>query len=917
MTLEEATQVLGHVPPSGCLREYITNFAPYGSLDQSSLNAELESLSAEILPQAEVQETVKFLDGADEVQHSAAGQMDSIRMVGVDSTTPLGEFFSRPVTVYSQAWDLGATVNTSILPWTTLNTKRFGNKLSNYSLFQGNMHIKIVVNATPFHYGRMIASYTPMIGYDELTQKLNLFNPPSDIAVIPLSQRQNLYIDPCTCQGGEMVVPFMWWKNAFDTADKSGGDTDFTDAGQLQLKTINTLQHANGGTDGGHLMVYVWFSNVQIGVPTTYNIADLVPQASAESMPTSSGGGTEYKPTGILSRPAAALSTMMGKLSHIPTIGRYATATSIGADAVGRMANLFGFSRPVLLESSRYRPDTKGNMAVTNAPDDCVKLSLDLKQETSVDPAIFGLGSEDEMAIAYITQRESYYTQFAWNDNQVQEKLLWNCVVDPYLARTEDDILGVDTAVAMTSLGFVSSMFSYWRGTIKFRFQVVCSAYHRGRLKIVYDPNGTPTNNPPTEYAETSTAFSTIVDISESTDFEIECGWGRGSSYRRIGTFEDNFDTSAIGPNGPVFYEPTIDNYGNGTIAVYVVNDLTCPGDIVNVNVNVFVSAGEDFEVAGPTAEKIQGFRLNTYNTVDPPALLASQEPLEVDIPPPSNKLKAVRSKAKTVKRSPEYDGRRDANGVTRHVNAYGVRSMRLPTHMNPEADISNEATTNPNVPDNAPTVDSDGAKIPLSSPMNLVHFGESIRSLRQLCKRYAWHERLPIIPSGSPTAGSTELIKYQRGIMPFEPGFTNEGLGAVGTVTTSVSTPVGSRDYAYAFFTPLRYISLAYTGWRGGVRYLIDFSGVACGCEMSGVRASRYISCSPKFEQTIVPGGVVTGAMKKAVLIAQKETAGAEGMHMQALSVNPTLNFEIPFYSRFRFMPSRIYSWLGDPSNF
>jgi hypothetical protein len=130
---------------------------------------------------------------------------------------------------------------------------------------------------------------------------------------------------------------------------------------------------------------------------------------------------------------------------------------------------------------------------------------------------------------------------------------------------------------------------------MKFRFQVIASAFHKGRLKIVYDPAFFSSN-------EYNTNYTYIIDLAKERDFTVQIGWGseRAWLYRR------NAMTSSLRWGTSPVTNPF--GYGNGVIAVYVVNDLAVPNTTVDndVQINVFVSAGDDFEVANPDPSVIE-----------------------------------------------------------------------------------------------------------------------------------------------------------------------------------------------------------------------------------------------------------------------------------------------------------------------
>jgi hypothetical protein len=264
----------------------------------------------------------------------------------------------------------------------------------------------------------------------------------------------------------------------------------------------------------------------------------------------------------------------LNRLSSAPVIGPYARATALAASAASAIASLFGFSKPLELERTIIVPKTTHDMATSAGKDDCHKLSLDPKQELTIDPRAFGLSNKDEMEIANIASTESYTSTFTWTSGNSSPAgtILWNTIVDPgdftlYTA-TSPDI----NRITMTASCFAVAPFQYWRGSIKYRFQVVCSALHKGRLRIVYDPEIEVTTNDPTRITpEYNLGYQTVVDISETKDFEITVGWGQGSSYRQSAFYEGISPLDSI---TPINYNSSTNTFGNGVLGVYVMNEL-------------------------------------------------------------------------------------------------------------------------------------------------------------------------------------------------------------------------------------------------------------------------------------------------------------------------------------------------------
>lgn len=128
---------------------------------------------------------------------------------------------------------------------------------------------------------------------------------------------------------------------------------------------------------------------------------------------------------------------------------------------------------------------------------------------------------------------------------------------------------------------------------MRFRFQIVCSAFHKGRIKVVYDPNYFATN-------EYNTNYLTIVDIADKTDFTVEVA--NGQDYTTLAHALPGLDSVTEMYSTTPYIAPLAQRRSNGVLGVYVVNELTTPNSTINndIEVNVFVSMGDDFEVFVP-----------------------------------------------------------------------------------------------------------------------------------------------------------------------------------------------------------------------------------------------------------------------------------------------------------------------------
>lgn len=795
---------------------------------------------------------VTFLDNTPGYMDSVPSVRDELRDAAFKSDADISDFFSRPLRVGSVDWFVGGGLASEYNIWQLyFENEVVREKIARYRLLSCDMHVKVTVNGSPFHYGRAIASYTPLALYDDLTRvRTSVSNDTT-----ALSQRPHCYIDPACSQGGEIHCPFVWVKNALDIPGK-----EWAGMGTLSLRSMQPLKHANGATDQITVSIFVWTTNMRLGVPTQWT------QLNNPDIPVFDAiqkDADEYG-KGAISRPAGVLANMASKMASMPMIGPYMRATQLAASATSGIATLFGYSRTPVLETSVYRPVVKGSFALTNVQDDVAKLSVDGKQELCVDTRTFGLSGEDELDIKKIAGTESWLTSFDWPLEKSQEELLFNMVVDPM-------IFSINAANPgerhLPACAFASLPFQYWRGSMKYRFQVVASNYHRGRLKIVWDP--VRINMSASLY---NAAYTTIVDISESTDFTITVGWGQPETFRPRNDFTETDEANMF---GSAYIDNTTawaGNYAgsfkpsNGFLAVYVVNELAVPMNTIDndITINVFVSAGDDFEVACPYGEDMASVRFTNADDVEPilpPERFVVSPLISEGTRPP------IQKDSEEVAAAPQHDA----------------------PELEVVSDVLGAVTT---------TVDN----------TQNVHFGEVISNFRPLLKRYNIHELLPEYVSDV-----QRYVRVHRPAMPFAPGYVSEAkCVSIAENPTSVpqrlvNAPDTDKYFAYGNMTMAKYISSSFVCWRGSMRWIADTSMYA---NQNLLQASPTIHRSHAIQlgnlNEIMPTNIDGNSGRSLLLFYGRDEPGHDGYSLADPNVNPLLSVDIPHYTHWRFAPAR-----------
>lgn len=542
--------------------------------------AERRRRSIRVQPQADVEpvtseeQNVAFTDSAPDMTHNiVSAPADTLK--SITKIAPLADVLKRPVIVHTHSWQPGDTIREQFNVWRLFFqdsvVKRY---TENFRYFSGSLKIKVVINGSPFHMGRLMVSYNPLaVGDTNSYPARDASVPLTAITDIMLhSQRPHVTLNPTTNCICEMVLPFVWPTDKVKANDAS----ELNALGTLYTTSLGTLEVASDSTTPVDITIFAFMDDIDLSMPFT-------PQ------------GDEYTGSGAVSAPASAVANLASKLSDAPVIGRFAQATSLTAGAVANVAKLFGFSRPVVIDKPTFvLPLPVNNMANDVGDEAIFKLTLDPKQGLSVDPQVTGDG-EDEMTIASIASREAIFTTFNWSTANAPEVSLLTLGVCPHICyRTGTSPI---YQLAMPPLTLASMPFSKWRGTLIYKFTILCSNYHRGRLKITYDPgslNGANTN-------AMNTNYSAVVDLRDTQEFEVKIGWAQACSYMNTRTSMEYGDAVTFSNNvGKTFMnQGEMQRCVNGYLKLKVLNRLTAPKD-GNVQIYVSVRAGDDFEVAVP-----------------------------------------------------------------------------------------------------------------------------------------------------------------------------------------------------------------------------------------------------------------------------------------------------------------------------
>lgn len=564
-------------------------------------------------------QNVRFVDETQDWATNVKSDFDPTFHISDTQDVPLGEFLSRPVRIGTFEWSPAAGPRgiMNIDPWTAfLDNPQVKARINNFALYRSTLKVKFVVNGNAFLYGTLIAFYHPLPTEDDfkLEPVVGLYT--DEGALVTHSQKPHVYIYPTNSQGATLHLPFIFPYNYVNLVSR-----DFVNLGHIHVWEVNKLVQSLGHSASVSVNIFAWAEDVCLAVPTS----QVIPAPSIAS----SQAGDEYAQKPV-SKTANAVAVAANALVDVPVIGPYARVTGMVSTMVGKFAALFGYSRPAIVQDIvPYKPMYFGNLSNTNAGDTSQKLTFDLKQEVTVDPRVVGLSNIDEMSIRYLASREAYIGTSTYSSTTPLDGRILGYGVTPMLWRSgsssQTTAITPGMAQFMTPCCFAALPFKYWRGTLKFRFQIVGTPFHKGRLRFVWDPVllAEVAYGGPPKYKTTASfnvAYSTVIDIATTRDFTLEIGWGQVSSFL----------STKILPGrdyNPIFTDSHAlvnHDFVNGYLCAYVLNELVGPSDsaVTAVYVNTFVSC-PDLEVFDPSSDNL---RLLSYNNPTGLKLNSSEE---------------------------------------------------------------------------------------------------------------------------------------------------------------------------------------------------------------------------------------------------------------------------------------------------
>lgn len=494
-----------------------------------------------------------------------------------DTQTLLG-FLSRPFPILETQWDSGKKkgdlLATAIFPSALFSIKAIAAKIRNFAFFRGGVRIGIRLNGTKFHYGKLLVAWSPATAYtgDLINRTQNLYSASSFPHVI---------ISPTENEVNEIVLPFALPTQYIPLDDLSSPKANI---GSVFIYVLNPLRLA-ANTNNVGVTMFANFERPEICGMSMITPAPLTyAQALTETISKSR--------TGIVSGIAESISGYAGSLRRMPIIGGISGTVSQVAAGVGMIASAVGYCKPNSVAATETRILKVFNNAWSSGLEQAPIMGLKPDNAVSSDYKLIG-SLPEEMDLKHILSTPSLLAVVDWKVEDVTGAPIFTSIVSPMAVNANTS--GEYTLYNPTMTSWVSNAFRYWRGSLRYCVQITCSGFHSGRLRVSWEPTVT------SAYVTTEipNIVNHILDVQQEVEFFFTIPYLRVQPWSEV-----------HGGNHPFVYaQDTTGSYNdiaNGRIRIDVINPLTHPDKPVpQAFVNVWVSAGDDFQLGFPTSEHL------------------------------------------------------------------------------------------------------------------------------------------------------------------------------------------------------------------------------------------------------------------------------------------------------------------------
>lgn len=552
-------------------------------------------------------------------------------------THTIEDILQRPVKITQQKWTTSQTQDTDIysvaFPDAILDASDIvRDKIQNFTFLRADICVRVIVNASTFQQGKLLAYFAPFSRVVGQRAQLNEHLPAK--TAFP-----GVVVDASTGNTGSLRIPFVSPYTHYNLTTQQG------DMGNLQITVLNQLKTLSDCS----VTVFAWFENVEISVPTARpnratvtngtqpsttsdkamilklikdGVIKVKRDANTEKLSfltpykSQMGEDKEKSMKGIVTETLEHVAGVARGGQMLPVIGDVFKPVEWISNSLSKVSALMGLSKPTCVSTQEKFQNVPG-FGFTHSDGLDQSLTLACKQDNQLEMRGDLFGSRvDEMDIKYVCSHLNWFDTFNWttaNDPLVNPQIK-EIAVHPGICPF------IQTNYNPTLLAFTSAPFQFWRGGLRFKLQAAKTAYHSGRLRISFVPSGVLAQN-----YNLDNAYSWILDLRTSDELEFTIPYISNTQYKKV-----ILAPPSAAPNS---------SSTTGILVVEVLNQLRAPDTVEqSVELNLWIAGASDYQLAVPDFSRYRignGTPTNApprVDTADPDILVAAgldKEPLQ------------------------------------------------------------------------------------------------------------------------------------------------------------------------------------------------------------------------------------------------------------------------------------------------
>lgn len=638
-----------------------------------------------------------------------------------------------PVIIDTILWSttdlIGATLGTYQIPDVFATIPNFHDLLlRTYTAFKPTIELSFKLNSTPFHQGRVLAYYNPMSQVKSASVPLGSADKMETRQLI--SQMPSVFLDASLANSGTIQIPFEFLKAYFNTNSDSG----LAPMGDVNIIVFNPLLTAPSVPATVTIQCMLKCTELELHLPIYPH--DVIFSQGIESREALGLFDSAKKVGGNV---VSGLKSGRDAFANFTTGNFSGAFTNAGKTlgSIGSIFDTFHLDKPAKLDVNTVNTlHPIGPLNHMRGEDTSLRLGAS-PIGGYLTHNLFSSTSGDEHKISNIIKIKAFQDEFIWNTSQPEGTVLARFNVAPWAFHLTPLILNGTPPESswlgwsFPFVGYICRMFSFWRGSIAYRFDVISSKMHSGRLAFIFIPNDdiTDQGDPATvDLKLYSNCPIEYFDVAEKKSIDLVVPFVSPTPLKKIPFASQQADLP-----------PSLEDYQTGRLLMVVMNRLVAPSNTAQqVSINQFMGGGSDMEFEAPCILNAMG--------------LAST----VTLPAPPGERVAMSSDSPVPTRSEDLESQ---NFIVKGG----------------------------------------------STVANLDSFGESLKDIRDLMRRYTFlaYARLPIAEVPGTTGFYGGSVKF-----PITPALSLNYSGA--ETFTGLST---------SFHT---YLSRLYAFWHGSMRYKI-----------------------------------------------------------------------------------------------